>query len=163
MTSAGSVTAEAWLDGVLAQCGFRTTQRGWWREANGLYAVVSLQRSSWGSGRYLNCGFALSAEKPRGWLAESRCGVRFRPGALRALTGDDHAAVERDLDTRSPGLVPSAGDQGVRKLARILDDFLRAADTPSALVTAIDERLDGNLFVARGFLDRARAVGATSG
>ncbi|WP_410792411.1 DUF4304 domain-containing protein [Kribbella sp. C-35] len=70
----------------LARLGFGRRSNSWYRAGKYVYAVVSLQRSSWDSSVYVNVGLSPVEQANRGWLPESKCQVRFRADAIRSVS-----------------------------------------------------------------------------
>jgi hypothetical protein len=108
------------VDGVLTQelvpLGFRRRGRSWYRTRCPVYAVVSLQRSSWGSSVYVNVGFSPVEQADRGWIPESKCQVRFRVDAVRAVS----AAGLTLLDDAAAGQEERVGREVIAPLVEIL-------------------------------------------
>lgn len=71
---------------VLAPLGLKRRSNSWYRAGKDVYAVVSLQRSSWDSSVYVNVGFSPVEQADRGWLPDSKCQVRFRVDAVRSVS-----------------------------------------------------------------------------
>ncbi|WP_402462183.1 DUF4304 domain-containing protein [Isoptericola aurantiacus] len=68
--------------------GFKKKVANWYRSSGDLYTVVGLQDSSWDGSNYVNIGFAPVAYAKSGWLADSKCLVRFRAESITSISRD---------------------------------------------------------------------------
>lgn len=84
------------FDSLLRPEGFRRRSRSWYRICGPVYAVVSLQESSFDDTCYVNIGFSLADRAVNGWLPEQKCQVRFRAEALREISPADTALLDPD-------------------------------------------------------------------
>lgn len=74
---------------ALSEKGFRRRGHSWKHLGPTLYSVISLQASNWDSHFYVNFGFSLADRAVLGWLPESKCMVRFRIEAIKAISPAD--------------------------------------------------------------------------
>ena len=128
---------------ALPERGFRRRGDSWGRLGTALYSVVNLQRSRWDSPFYVNIGFAPADHATRGWLAESKCVVRFRIEAIRAISVEDLRLLDDDALAAMGGPAWSAAvsHRVVEPIVAVLDRATDLDGLRHLLRTDVSERV----------------------
>lgn len=117
----------------------------WHRVRSDLYSIVNLQQSGWAdSSYYINLGFSPAETVSDAWIPESKCMIRFRIEAIKAI---DSTA----LDILDEGAVWMDEIEFESILGRDvlspLVQFLERIDDSSALGRLLNSDVPGRVFI----------------
>jgi hypothetical protein len=119
------------VDDQLKPSGFSRRRFNWFSYGSDLYRVCNLQKSAWGDGGcYINLGLSSSDQAVDGWLAETRCWVRFRVEAPRSLRMEDLRLIDANA-IETMGESEWAAVVTERVVRPIADILLEPTDLPS--------------------------------
>jgi Domain of unknown function (DUF4304) len=143
------------LEAALRPLGFRRRRSSWYRKGDVVYAIVNIQKSSFDETCYINIGFCPVGQIGGEWAPESKCPIRLRLGALRAVSVADAALLD-------PASLEQLGDADWRaavaeRIGSPLVDVVGAVDSLDDLRRFVQTEVSERLFVHRQMQEFLRA------
>ncbi|WBB93339.1 DUF4304 domain-containing protein [Verrucosispora sp. WMMC514] len=131
------------LDGMR----FRRRGTNWYRLGQEIYSIVNIQSSRWDSLFYVNLGFAPAGDVPGGWLAESKCMLRFRLEAIKRVRPDS-------LRLLDDSVISERVDQHWRSAVRAglvlpIVETLKRADSVEGLKGLLETEISDRVMIHR--------------